>query len=419
MNLIFDELNFEDLLNMNEVNKEYAKIAAYAFKRKFASRTVSILSTRDLLFGWEEPAFLRNLKRGSVEQTAYSIGTDRIQLKSIFLSLKTLKYFGNTIEKLDLSLTNADTLHSKMISKYVNDYCIETLVELSFNIRKGEFLRYYRKPFKSVTNVSFNFWSESEFGNNTLAINETFPSLRILSLNHPRTDFKGEHFKCFFPHLEHLSLQYGYKYSNRDFIMNLLHLNSHIRSIHFESCPEYLLRKISAMLPQLENLSIGMGLSVEREIRFENVTKFKMTAISNSLNVVLPQLQELHMFFTPGKFTEWCSFFNMHGNLSRLQMQFWKMTPAEFEGLLSYLPNLEEISLKNNYMLLQIDPIIKFLTNDQKLLTLHLENALDFQKEQFHSMLGHEWAIQNHGDSISFRRIITNSLLKTIKQGQK
>lgn len=405
--LILNELSFPELLMMNDVTRHFSILAGHAFKRNYADREIVISNTRDLLFGWDEPEFIRILRKNAFEPTECSVELNRIQIKSTYLSLKTLKYFGNIIQTLELSLTNVDTKHSKIIGKYVNQYCTDTLMELSIDVRKGNFLRFIKKPFKNVHRVNFNFWPDSsEFVNNTLTLNETFPSLRTLSLNHPRTDFNSEYFRCNFPHLEHLSLTYGYKYMNVDFIKNLLNLNPHIRSLELEFCPEYLLQQISVMLPQLERLSTSMGLSVQREIRLDNVTKLKMNAIGNSLHIYFQKLQEMHMFFTSEKYSELITFLGQHAHLKRLNIQFWTIRPFEFEGITSNLPNLVEMTLNNNYELTQIDFIIKYLKNNEEIMKFHLEHANKNQKEEFDSQLDHKWNVYENGTGISFEKAL-------------
>lgn len=406
INLILNELSFPELLMMNDVSRHFSILAGYAFKQNYADREIVISNTRDLLFGWDEPEFIRKLRKNDLDPSECSVELNRIQIESTYLSLKTLKYFGGIVQKLYLLLTNVDTKHSKIIGQYVNQYCTDTLMELSIDVQKGNFLRFIKKPFKNVHRVNFNFWpGSSEFANNTLPLNETFPSLRTLFLNHPRTDFNSEYFRCNFPHLEHLSLTYGYKYMNVDLIKNLLNLNPQIRSLELEFCPEYLLQQISMILPQLERLSISMGLSVQREIRLDNVTKLKMNAIGNSLNIYFQKLQEMHMFFTSEKYSELITFLEQHAHLRRLNIQFWNIRPIEFEGITSNLPNLVEMTMNNYYVLTQIDFIIKYLNNNQTIMNFHLNNTNKNQKEEFDSQLNRNWNVYENGTGISFKRL--------------
>lgn len=407
INLILNELSFPELLMMNDVSRYFSILAGHAFQRNYADREIVISNTRDLLFGWDEPKFIRKLRKNTLDPIECSVELNRIEIKSTYLSLKTLKYFGNIIQRLYLSLTNIDTKHSKIIGKYVNHYCTDTLMELCIDVQKGNFLRLIKKPFKNVHHVDFNFWPDSsEFVNNTLTLNETFPSLRTLSLNHPRTDFNSEYFRCNFPHLEHLSLTYGYiKYMNVDLIKNLLNLNPQIRSLELGYCPEHLLQHISVILPQLERLSTTIGLSVQREIRLDNVTKFKMTAIGNSLNIYFQKLQEMHMFFTSEKYSELITFLEQHAHLRRLNIQFWTIRRFEFDGITSILPNLVEMTLNNNYGLAQIDFIIKYLNNNEKIMKFHLAHAKKNQKVEFDSQLDHKWNVYENGTGISFERL--------------
>lgn len=60
------------------------------------------------------------------------------------------------------------------ISRYINEYCYESLVEFDFQLVDKSPIYSMTKPFKNVENVYLTtFWSCQ--GNETLRMNELFP----------------------------------------------------------------------------------------------------------------------------------------------------------------------------------------------------------------------------------------------------
>lgn len=407
LDLIFSEMNFMDLLNMNEVSKEFSTLAADAFRRKFASKTISVVNTRDLLFGREPPYYVRKFLQDVQDPRKCTIESGRIQLQNVHLALKTLKYFGNVIEKLDLSLKNCDTRHSTVIFDYVNKYCAESLAELSLNIQKGNILDQLKKPFKKVERLIFNIQPDLKLEHrNAPPMNQTFPSLRALILEKTPVYYVNEYFNCYLPKLEHFSLRYGFKYINEELFKNVIQSNPQIRSIDFEHGNERFLEEINLMLPQLEHLAIHSAVTAHREIHFENVIKFKTNSFEGTLNIHFPKLQEFQLFFTPEKGAELFAFLENHTHLRRLHTQCWKMSGTEFEGIISRLPNLEEMFLENHYGLAQIDSIVKFLETDQKIMEFRLGFTENSQKQELQSKLQCEWNIRHHGHETHLTRKI-------------
>lgn len=417
---VVDQMDFETLLAMAQTNQINFIISLKSFKRRFAHRVIVIENNSAIKYSkivHDGMTMLKKIKNriSSVEppnKPQIEIMNENIRIKIVHDALRTLRTFGNAIQNLRLKLTNADTIESIAILRYVDKYCTDSLTELALDIGTANALRHFSKPFVKVEHVTFMDKLPSAEGQ-SIPINKLFPSLRSLTLNIDSAkdnNYLTEHF----PHLEHLNIQdIPYDIDGEDSpacVYGLLEKNPQIRNISLDRYIAGVLKKISLM-PQLEHFSFLWFEPIIGENRFQNVTKFTSGdhIFADPTNLLFPKLYELELFFYASNFDNWMAFMVNHINLKRLRLHIINFEDGQFTSLASILRHLEEMSLylqsgREHEPSIGVEAIIKFIENHEKLVKLHLDTISETDKIILRSKFLREWNINECGDGLSLER---------------
>lgn len=238
--LILEHLDFPELLNMAQTSKYFASLANDVFRREFAKRTVIIEATQP------------GQGIGVIEDEEATMIHDNITV-SFEMASALLKLFGQSIRNLKISCGRIDLHHESELMFNINEYCAETLGDVSVTGCSESLFTDIRKPFAKVENVSL-------FGgidiSDKIKLNETFPNLRQLSLKFTTIT----HPNCF--HLEFSQLiEISIDFSQSDFMYSsafqrLFELNPQIRRILIQHGSHNFLTIVNQYLPNLEVLHI-------------------------------------------------------------------------------------------------------------------------------------------------------------------
>lgn len=405
------------MLKFAQSNPDDSVRAARVFRRKFA--TSKFVFTNNHSVGL--PGFVyKSLKpiTGAIKHiTDFSSRKEKniitrygdakykkiIEINDFDTILATLRHFGKYIESLQIIFANADSYEAKMISKFINDNCSESSVEIELDISKGNALKYIPQPFKRVQNVHF-LNKLPKMSHSVVQMNETFPSLRVLSLSHLDTEI--DYLNCFLPHLEHVQIVRG-KVSGDHVIFNLFAKNPHIKSISlFKYWPTFL-NDFTAIAPQLEHITLW---SCKSPIRHDKATKLSITdnAVSPN-NVIMPKLQDLEMYFDSDFYEndEWLDFLDTHQNIKRLVLQSKNLNDNQFQDLTGMLSNLEEmLVVSTNMRLLRVETIVELLKKHGKLMRFNLNTIRKYDIEVFRNEFQNEWKIKQYDNDLCFERKI-------------
>lgn len=418
--LILEELDFESLVNIAQTSKAISLQAANVFKRRFSHQKFAIVnhassdlpkyieSVRNFIVERLDPLMVADQGEDDddygVELHDLIYNADLIKIDKFNAIVNTLRHFGRFIQRLSLDLTNADTKHSQLISRFVSKYCSESLVEIEFLVSSGNAVEYMEKRFENVEHVMFRHHLPL-IEERALAMNESFPALRTLSLTLWNKN-GGSYLKCHFPHLRHLNVGYG-ALDNNTFLYDLLEANPQIRHITMSTKSSKFLEDVKLLLPQLEHLTFEDFPSHDDEIRFENVTKLAIKGSRCSPNNKLfPELKDLDFTFHPNTyFHEWLSFFTVHDNLSKLSIEYSNINDMMFERLMAKLQNLEKVVVNRmEGKFIGIDAIVRFIENHKVLTEFRLNackvSAFPILRERFKA----EWNSDIHGSEIIFKR---------------
>lgn len=418
--LIFNELEFPDLLSVAETSGTSSYLAARSFKQNFAHMKIRIGNLSyskppnriDLAIQSVSKEINRYVDVIPLNLDKLRVEEDSIQIKSVFYGLKTLKHFGKFIRKLELSFENVDTKAAKIISKYVDDYCLESLIEFGIEFIEGDGMKLFKKPFNHVE--KFTFAQKEEKKNDkeraiTLPTNKTFPALRSFSFEAQGAQFSHSYMNCHFPHLEHLSIIEPPYRSSLAAMKELVEINSHIRSFKCDGCEQKLMHFSGATLVKVENLSIDYfytyGFLEDQDVRFANVRKAELNSISGQPQMSLPKLQDLKISFDSWRTDILLNFLDIHGNLSRLHLIHKELEDDVFEQITLNLSNLEEISISQiGFKHINCFNIIDFMQEHKKLKKFQIDYCTREAEEKLRDSLKEDWNIQEYINGLSLQR---------------
>lgn len=337
---------------------------------------------------------------------------DKIEIFNFSIALETLKMFGHLITKLHLNLSNADSNEAKAISNYVNEYCSESLVEITFDVAHGNPLKYWIMSFENVKRLTFGVKSLSN-RKDIPKLNEMFPRLQTISL------YLGaksrDYFDCHFPHLNELiinELNSKKKSFDDSYIDNLLRENPQIRSVTVYKGRHSLLQKITEALHGLENLTIESFKDFSGYVLFENLSKLSLKqSLEVPRHLHAPKLQELEMAFSSEDLKSWTKFLKDHSKLKRLHLNYQFIYHDDFKQMTDTLPDLEEVSVspyQNAYSGMKwtfpdVATVIKFLETHEKLKKFDIAMCNDYDKGMFQLKLENKWQIIEQNEGLSFR----------------
>lgn len=334
---------------------------------------------------------------------------DTIEIFNFQTAVEALKVFGSSMTKLQLDLAKADSNEAKTISKYINECCSKSLVEIKLDIQHGNPMIHWTIPFENVKRLSFGVKSLSNRPN-VPHLNEIFPKLQTISL-YLGTKMRS-YFDCEFRHLEHLIINEQGSKGKDSYIYNLLKANPHIRNVSVYKGRPMLLRKLNEELPLLESLTIQSFTDFPDDVHLKRLTKLLLKeTLEVPKHIHAPYLRELEMSFSSEYLNQWMQFLKTHNNLTRFHLNYWFIYHDEFTQLTDNLPNLEEMTVsryQNAYSGMDwtfpaVDTIIKFLDSHKQLQKFDIDLCTESDKQILQLKLQHRWQIIEHSDGISFR----------------
>lgn len=319
--LILQQLDFDNLLNVAQVNQHLSALAAAIFRRKYSHLQVQVQNNFkhpdiDKPHIWvaglkidtntvaEALEFFGIIDKNRTQEKHdrkpfYRSYVDNInlQLLSYDTILNTFKHFGHLITKLKFDYRHYSqnpAFLAKFMGDLISNYSVESLIEIEFHGVRNETMEFITVPLNNVQEATFKdkFYGSSRI----LPLNELFPYLRRLTCDFT---YGGslDYFHVHVPHLEHVLFRTGVNDvlnspTAVDFEKMLIK-NSQIRSVHlYHTYSEEYLHTVHENLPQLETLTLSKCYTSNQRVEFENVTTFAADLLNESpQNLHFPRLQ--------------------------------------------------------------------------------------------------------------------------------
>lgn len=130
LEFILENLNIGDLLHVADSNKQLQFAAASVFSRKFGQQKILLTD----IYPKYHTLFERD---GS------------IVVGGLKTCLQFLRCFGVSIKKLDISFVDSSKNHHFLMDEYINQFCADSLIELSVYGRLTSLMNDIKKPFSS------------------------------------------------------------------------------------------------------------------------------------------------------------------------------------------------------------------------------------------------------------------------------
>lgn len=347
--LIFDHLNFHELLNIAEICPEFAYIASYVFHHKYSNHEVRIEETKC-----------------ADSEIPCHISESTVQIRDFGIASKIMKYFGNKIRKFSIWNQSKHNYTSgsewTKLNRMANELVSQTVTQLNLGTVSKELLPFFTAPFKKVEKLSLEI--EAETGG--MKLNELCPSvkeLRIRLKNNVDYDF----IDCKLPYLKHLEILYSG--NRKEQVIGLIEKNPQICSVVvlWHTTVEFIYW-INEILLNLETLEFRYN-GPHKPLHFESV-KHCTLEVSPSYtleNLSFSQLKSLEATFGRGDLGKFTEFFRRHTNLERLNLtRIWN-TVLPLEQLTSELVDLKELTLACGSGI-NVDDVTTFIEKHPKLM---------------------------------------------------
>lgn len=420
MFLIFENLDFGDLLSMAQINGKFSTLAANVFRRKYSQLelVVGIVfeypdKMNELLNGTGAKIDVNIIKRINSdllhlrnEKPKISDDKNYIHVNDYGSILKTFMHFGHEIKKLLIQYQANSSWQTEWFGYLINAYSSESLTDIDSGVFE-ELFKHTTKPLIKVENVRFS-GNIAELPPSTIGFCDLFPAVRRLLLA-SLSDRDFAYINCHMPHLEHVYLE---RFHDSEAVPDFIAKNPQIRSIELSGNAPKFLQEMNTLLPQLETLKLERFSLHNGRIQFENVNTFDAGSgsLTSPANLHFPRLQRFRTGDVSKRFAEYLIFLNQHKRLSQLHFDGLYMDDSQFQRLTENLNDLTEVTLEyeshpHGIQQLSRNAIAAFLRSHDKVKRLNVINFPAEWKDELQEQLKHVWNTKTiDNDRLSFER---------------
>lgn len=352
---ILEQLDFESLINMATINKQFQYLVNSVFRRKYGQQLFEI--THVLWYSCPEKLIILD---------------NEILIDHEVLP-RLLPVFGHLIKKLRIKYNLIPTDQHTRVGMLVNKYCSETLLEFRLAACENGDFSSMVKPFKKVERL-FISGILKNCGANSLSIDDLFPMMSYLSLYGISDVYHiiNRHYI----HLTELSINFLSSTLTDDDMKILFNNNRQIRSLSVQHNSIDFLKIANEHLPHLEDFIFDVSKPSHREnfyqgpvIYFENVKKVSIRGaeVNESPSIFkFKQLFNLELEFHKRFEKEWIEFIVSNNDLNILIVKEGFFNDTEVLALSTKLPNLTEAVINFEVNVTQ-KTILQFLENKIKM----------------------------------------------------
>lgn len=341
---------------------------------------------------------------------------------------KFLKYFGKFITRLSIAYDMVESFRwHKLVGKYVNEYCAETLIEFSARDCKDGVFENMTKPFTKVERVAFEgMWKK--VGSDRLGLDELFPELVFLNLSYYSDGYILDRV---FPKLVELIADVD---PSPDF-SKFIEKNGHLKKLRLKKTSMELLHVVNENLPDLEVFDFNVPSLLpsynDTVIEFKDVKEISIKDNDHYIRmgkIVFKQLKKLQISFF-GQLDEMqADFIGSNEQLELLIIEFGSLndlTLLTFASKLQKLNQLVEVAVRCDSDI-SIESIANFLhSNPQlKVVKLIFDGNAVFLLNDLSEKLANDWIlapVNKHFTGINMRRLnatLNNSSANTATENE-
>lgn len=241
--IIFESLEVKDLFSIAKTSSEFLFLVQNVFRRKHSKKVIKIFDS-----------YLRS-------NSSVSDNGEAIFIYNYNTILNVLKNFGHLISKLKTEYIHGykiGTVNMIEVSRLINLYCADTLVEFDITNLYNDFFEPMSKPFKMIEEVSVR-GKFHRLGSLTLTFDELFPVMRHLSVKYVQIVDKSSSDRQFLrlQHVDILISRLDDSTLVREIdVENMLRKNPQIRNLTLRHSSLKLLEAVNKYLPNLKQLQL-------------------------------------------------------------------------------------------------------------------------------------------------------------------
>lgn len=249
---IFKYLSIRDLLNVANSRNSFKEGVEHAFTSKYGKREV---------------LFFIEKSKGKIFEKGKGIIVKKFATGLIFL-----RCFGALISTLKVS--GLRRKQHREFDRYLNDYCIETLKDLTFFDAPERAIAGLKQPFENVERLCVHC---GVLGEKLSDFSKWFPGLQSLKLFRLHSLANSECIEVHLPNLKCLDIDDSHSVFHLDNVSNCFRLNPQLKTLHISKFGNIasVLRLASELL-QLEELIVYRPIFVgmKEVVHFNNVKRF-------------------------------------------------------------------------------------------------------------------------------------------------
>lgn len=388
-------LNLSDLLNSADTCQYFRKVSKMVFARKF--RNIKKVNLQCFLI-----SNARRLLGHKHEVWPMDVQT----------SLQFLRCFGHLMSECEFDYLRSCTRSpcyyadvNQRIIAYLNEYCSESMVSITFSECPKGSLNHMTKPFSKVQNVSvLNCHLEPDW------LVNIFPQMHSLIFrDHKNTKIDLTCITHPFPHLTHFEFGISDDRSAdfcKDHITAALHLNPQLKSFNVILLESTILtpnffQAINFSLQQLESLKIGWEFKdiinySGAPMHFSQIKKFHFCLRFSKLEGLpripfsFDQLEDFAVSVVQVN-DNFYDFVSKHPTIKKLKITpLWALNTIDDTKLTKALPSLTHLDLM--YYELSVDEVLGFVKKF-KFMEMFCFHSKDEKYDDLKRQLGDRWTV--------------------------
>lgn len=321
--------------------------------------------------------------------------SDAIVFRKVESFTKALRNVGHLISKVFFNGSHKNESAEYSIGKSMNQYCRDSLVELSLRNFRGILTVEWKAPFAKLEKVTLYCGTLNT--KTASQLNKFFPKVRCMKLLELWAN-KTSSIEQSFPFLEDFEY-YEHPHAHSMDIKKFITLNRQLKTLNIRANMDAELPKVmNETLPHLEELTIFLGKTDQfkdsQPTYLSNVKRLKVESQSSDYRTpkyfpfILPELEVLEVDLTEDT-NKWMKIITEMKWLKKLRLLRGAFTTKQWINITSELTNLDELVIEFH----QLDKrtVIETMGNQENLKMITFRYIKEKDREYIRNRVDRDW----------------------------